>query len=401
MATDTGLLFNILAAVTFYVAFAVFLYIRRKKVEVQGKVMFLYRTERFNKLMKRIADLSPRFWKSFGLLAIPVGFIAMSTVLALLLAQSWKILTTPGIGPQAQLLLPGPTTQSVGPIQFISVWIFLFAVLVIFIVHEGMHGVVANAWKLKVKNSGIGLLAIIPLAFVEPDEKQLQKQPVKVQLSVFGAGALANFITAIALILLTTLAIIPAAAGMVDQLPGVKIESVVAGFPAEQSGLRAGDIIVKANGVSVSETQDLINILTAAKPDDTIVLETSEKRFEMQSIENPKDKAKAYVGINFRQNFEYDQTLIGKYGEKFVSGVYGVAQSIIGLFNITAVLNVLIGAINLLPLGPIDGGRMADLALRTLVKNQNRAKKAFAFLTYLSLGLLLFNILGPYFWRLF
>ncbi|MEM4247802.1 MAG: site-2 protease family protein [Candidatus Nanoarchaeia archaeon] len=389
---------NIAAAVIFYLAFAIFLYIKRKNVEVQSKVIFLYRTERFNNLMKRIADWSPRFWRGFGYFAIPVGFIAMGAVLSLLLYQTWRILTTPDIGPQAQLLLPGPITQSVGPIQFISVWIFLFAILVIFIVHEGMHGIVANAWKLKIKNAGIGLMAIIPLAFVEPDEKQLQKKPLKVQLSVFAAGPMANFVAAAFLILLT-FGIAPVAASLTDTLPGAKIDSAVADFPAAQSGLESGAVIIEANGRNVNSTQDLIEVLTAAKPGDTIILKSAEKTFEMKAVENPKNASKAYIGINFRQNFQYDQNLIAKLGEGFVSKLYGGLIALMNLFNITAILNLLIGAINLLPLGPIDGGRMAYSTLQKAMKS--KAQKAFAFLTYLSLGLLLFNILGPYLWKLF
>jgi len=398
LATDTGLILNIAAAVIFYLAFAIFLYIRRKKVEVQGKVMFLYRTERFNKLMTKIANLSPRFWQYFGYAAIPVGFIIMGLIFVLLLFQTWRILTIPNIGPQAQLLLPGPSTLSVGPIQFISIGVFLFAILVIFVVHEGMHGVVASAWKVKIKNAGIGLLAIIPLAFVEPDEKQLMKKPLKAQLSVFAAGPMANFVAAMFLILLT-FGMVPAAAGLVDVLPGAKIDSVVAGFPAEQAGIHAGDVVIEANGKSVNSTQDLAADLTAIKPGDNVILKTSGNSFDVKTVASPQNSSKAYMGIVFRQNFQYDQKLVAKFGEGFVSNLYAGLQAIINLFNITALLNFLIGAINLLPLGPIDGGRMAYSTLQKFMKK--RANKAFAFLTYASLALLIFNIVGPYIMQLF
>jgi membrane-associated protease RseP (regulator of RpoE activity) len=398
LATDTGLILNIAAAVTFYLAFAIFLYIKRKKVEVQGKVIFLYRTERFNKLMKKIANLSPRFWQYFGYAAIPVGFIIMSLVFVLLSWQTWRILTIPNIGPQAQLLLPGPSTLSVGPIQFISIGVFLFAILVIFVVHEGMHGVVASAWKVKIKNSGIGLMAIIPLAFVEPDEKQLMKKPLKAQLSVFAAGPMANFVASMFLILLV-FGMVPAAAGLVSVLPGAKINSVVAGFPAEQAGIHAGDIVIEANGKSVNSTNDLAAALTAITPGGTVILKTSEKSFDIKTVASPQNASKAYMGIVFRQNFQYDPKLVAKFGEGFVSNSYAVLQNLISLFNITALLNFLIGAINLLPLGPIDGGRMAYSTLQKFMKK--KASKAFAFLTCASLALLIFNIVGPYVMKLF
>jgi membrane-associated protease RseP (regulator of RpoE activity) len=398
LATDTGLILNIAAAVIFYLVFAIFLYIRRKKVEVQGKVIFLYRTERFNKLMKKIANLSPRFWRYFGYAAIPVGFIMMSLVFVLLSWQTWRILTIPNIGPQAQLLLPGPSTLSVGPIQFISIGVFLFALLIIFVVHEGMHGIVASAWKVKIKNSGIGLMAIIPLAFVEPDEKQLMKKPLKAQLSVFAAGPMANFVASMFLILLV-FGMVPAAAGLVNVLPGAKIDSVVAGFPAEQAGIQAGDVVIEANGKSVNSTQDLAASLTAVTPGGTVILKTAENSFDIKTVASPQNASKAYMGIVFKQNFQYDQKLVAKFGEGFVSNVYAGLQNLINLFNITALLNFLIGAINLLPLGPIDGGRMAHSTLQKFMKK--KANKAFAFLTYASLALLIFNIVGPYVMKLF
>jgi membrane-associated protease RseP (regulator of RpoE activity) len=59
-------------------------------------------------------------------------------------------------------------------------------------------------------------------------------------------------------------------------------------------------------------------------------------------------------------------------------------------------LNLGIGAINLLPLGPLDGGRMANIALNKRMKNKERAKKLFRWISMLSLLLLLANLIGPY-----
>ena len=48
--------------------------------------------------------------------------------------------------------------------------------------------------------------------------------------------------------------------------PGAKISAVVAGGPAEQAGLKAGDIIVALNGSPVKNTAEFVSSIFATKP---------------------------------------------------------------------------------------------------------------------------------------
>ncbi|WP_367883132.1 site-2 protease family protein [Thermococcus peptonophilus] len=77
------------------------------------------------------------------------------------------------------------------------------------VVHELSHGIVARADKLPLKSVGLVLLAVIPGAFVEPDEEELAKAPLRSRLRVYGAGSMANITTAIITALLITYAINP------------------------------------------------------------------------------------------------------------------------------------------------------------------------------------------------
>ena len=53
---------------------------------------------------------------------------------------------------------------------------------------------------------------------------------------------------------------------------GVFVESVVKGGPAAQAGLRAGDVILAANGREISEQKELIAIINECSVGDSITL---------------------------------------------------------------------------------------------------------------------------------
>ncbi|MEM2908569.1 MAG: site-2 protease family protein [Candidatus Bilamarchaeaceae archaeon] len=91
--------------------------------------------------------------------------------------------------PGGTLLLPGVN------LPFLE---GLLALVVILVVHEGAHAVLARMANVPINSSGIVLLGIIPVgAFVEPDEKVLSEITQKEQTRVYVAGSTANFITAI------------------------------------------------------------------------------------------------------------------------------------------------------------------------------------------------------------
>lgn len=54
---------------------------------------------------------------------------------------------------------------------------------------------------------------------------------------------------------------------------GVYVDSVVAGGPASRAGLRAGDIILSANGQAITEQSQLIDMIGGCAIGDTIVVE--------------------------------------------------------------------------------------------------------------------------------
>jgi len=376
---------NLVSIIVFYSLIAAFFYIRRKHIDVEYKILFLYRTKKFNAVMEKIANFCPRFWRIYGLAAIPIGFAGMIFILSYLAYALVKIFSMPAAAPSLSLVVPGVRIPGS---PFIPFWYGILALFIVIVVHEGAHGIVALANKLKIKSAGVGLMAFLPLAFVEPDEKQLEKQKTSTQLAVFAAGAFTNFITAGVVLLIAMLVAPVVSQAIVPE--GTYFETVYAGKPAALAGLQHGDIITYVDSQNTTYATDLESYMLSVKPGQTITLKTASESFVVNTIPNPKNESRAYMGIEFRQEIDVTPKLKVKYGS-LPFGLYYFLKLLYWIFA----LNIGIGVINLLPLGPIDGGRMARVALNAKIR-KHRAMKIFTIISYLSLFLLIANIVMPY-----
>ncbi len=92
----------------------------------------------------------------------------------------------PGVAP----VIPGVKIPHVPIFIPLHGWISL---LIILIIHEAMHGIIARRQNITVKSAGIGLLGFLPVAgFVEPDEKEVKKAEPRRALRMLAAGPTAN-----------------------------------------------------------------------------------------------------------------------------------------------------------------------------------------------------------------
>ena len=66
------------------------------------------------------------------------------------------------------------------------------------------------------------------------------------------------------------------------------------------------------------------------------------------------------------------------------------------LFKWLFLLNFFIGLFNLLPLGIVDGGRILNTFLQSIVKDKEKARKIWGFISLFFLLLLLFGLLTTY-----
>ncbi|WP_457742284.1 site-2 protease family protein [Thermococcus sp.] len=322
----------------------------------------MWRTKRLLGFIDRLSRINVRFWKVYADVGIALGFFGMGYVFYALFKTAMKTIQTGGKESGVQLVIPGLT---------IPLWYGLVGLAVVMIVHELSHGVVARAERLPLKSVGLVLLAVIPGAFVEPDEEKLKKASLKSRLRVYGAGSLANIITAIITALILTYAVTPL---LVPN--GILISDVVPNSPA-YGVLHKGDVIVAINGQPIKTMEQFIAYMNKTKPGEritlTIIRDGEKMNLPLTLGKYPGKPEKGYIGI---------------YPEQHVTSKIGHDWLILPLFFSLYwiyVLNLGIGLMNLFPLVPLDGGRMLDDVIKEFLP-ENIARPV----RYLTIGVGLF-----------
>jgi len=114
------------------------------------------------------------------------GIVVLSAVVSTVAFGTAALAST---SPGGTFLLPGinlPLFEGIG------------ALVVVMLVHETAHAVLARIAKVPVVSSGLVFFGILPVgAFIEPDEKKLAKAEDLKQTRVLVAGPSANFITSV------------------------------------------------------------------------------------------------------------------------------------------------------------------------------------------------------------
>ncbi len=252
----------------------------------------MIRTRRLLSILDKLAKYRIFGWLGWAFLAITV--VSGAFMLWLMLDQDYIVLTgslalrcaigaatasqchaggyvvQPGPSLQAYLLLPG-----INP--FIPIVYGIIGIVLAVVIHEGTHGVLARSFKLPVKSTGVLLFLIVPIgAFVEIDEKLIQKSRFRNSGRIMAGGPGSNIIVAlIALVLL--LALIGTLVPM--QFNGVYIGGVLSPSPAynlyQSHQIQPGDLIVAVNGTSVHSVSELSAYMAQTHPNQTLVLSIS------------------------------------------------------------------------------------------------------------------------------
>ncbi len=231
------------------------------------------------------------------------------------------------------------------------------------------------------------MFAILPLAFVEPEEKQLKKAPKKHQLAVFAAGPFSNILTAVLTALFIIFVLAPATNSILD-FDGIDVESVVENSPVAKAGLEAGDLLVAIDGIEINET-NLNELLSSRAPGDEVIFHTTEKELTVVPVQHKDDGMKPYYGIFMKSRVKLKDHIQDRFGQFPWALMY-----ILQFFNWFFTLSLGIGLANLLPLGPVDGGRITLVSLSKFFK-QEKAVKFWKHISWFILLLLIINIAFP------
>lgn len=367
----------------FYIILIAFIYSVRRHIDWQTFGIGLYRTKVGLKLMDKWGEKYRKAIRILGTIGVFVGFAGMIFITWMLVQGVWNFFFVPGAPPVVSPVLPGveiPGTDLTVPL--VTGWLALFIVIVI---HEFSHGVVSRAYDIKVKASGLLVFGPIGGAFVEPDEKKLEKQKDMVQQSMYAAGPFSNILTAP---IFLALSIVFALLVSTVALPaGAEVTSVTAGYPAESAGIAEGAIITGINGESVRSVQEMVGALEGLESGEEVLVETREKSYSLVAGEHPEDPGQGYLGVNLKTSIELAKDSL------LYAALYQVYGWFERLFYWTFLLGLGIGLANLLPLGPIDGGRMVQTLSRRLAGSKKKGdlwwKRISLVIFIIIIGLLL------------
>jgi membrane-associated protease RseP (regulator of RpoE activity) len=352
-------------ALLFYGLLMLIIYLLRARFEWHG-IVGLYKTKVGLRLMDTWGKRQRGLVQILGLIGIGVGFAGMLFITGYLIYGLFDLIVNPQAAAVVSPVIPGISIPGAPiTVPLITGWIALFVVI---LVHEFAHGVVARAYDIPIKSSGLLIAAIIGGAFVEPDEKKLPKQPPAVQYSMFAAGPFSNVLLGLAFMLAFAFVLVPVVNSLTVPA-GVLITDVTADYPAESAGLTPGMIITSINGVAVLDYAAMSKELDKVTSGETVEVGTEGQTVSVITTTNPAnpDSDRGYLGI-----MADSQRLPVMEGAWF-SALHWVLVWLRDFFQWVVLLSFGIGIANLLPMGPVDGGQMLRLACRQITGEKKRA----------------------------
>lgn len=335
--------------VVFFIIWILSLSLKNKLTNHGFEIEFpviMWKTKKLRGLISKISNISPKFWKWYMNIGIIISFIAMLVITWLLISAIPTVFETPSVS----LIIPG--VEIPGSTIFIPFVSGIIALATCLIVHEFSHGVISISEKISIKSIGLLLFAIIPGAFVEPDEDELKKSSKLSQLRVYAAGSIANITLALVAILILSMA-----SGAIPHYfdeNGIEISRVLEDSPA--SGvLKEGMVIKSLDNKSIVDSKSYVDAINQLKPNDTLSIVTNQGEFNLTLDKNPNNESLGYIGIQSNYNYKLVDNSLGP--------LPWILFSIVDLFNWIFILNLGIGLFNLLPIKPWDGGKMLEILL--------------------------------------
>ena len=374
---------DLISLLVFYFIIFIFYHKNKEKFEVQGGIFFLYKTKFGLKLMKKISDLSPKLLKGLSSIGVIVGFGGMVFIFVFLIKATLELLFVPGTEPALAPVLPGISIPGFPALGF---WHWIIALFIAAVIHEFAHGIISKLYHIRIKSSGFAFMGPILAAFVEPDENELVKSSKWQQLSVYAAGPFINILLGIFVLLFIGFVFAPLLSGIYDS-NGIVISEVIDGYPVYDSGIELPFVITSINGVEVLDVNDFVDATEDLKPDEEVLLGTDKGEYELILVENPDNVSKGFFGMSgFAQKNEIKEKYDFYGFDSFIQWTYLL---LIWLF----LINIGVGLFNLLPLGPVDGGRMFYTLALWKFKNEKYAKRALLWISIFILGLIIINML--------
>lgn len=301
----------------------------------------------------------------------------------------------------------------------------IFGLALLIVLHEGGHFLVARLCGMRVERFSVGFgpplasfkrggtifqVAPIPLGgfvqitglnpseeFDKSDPMVYPNRPRWMRLLTVVAGPAANYLTAIVMVFVVLMAY-----GTTPKTQ--QIDDAVANRPAAAAGLKAGDVLVEANGQKVDADHLISEVIKASQgaPVNIKVLRSGQPmEFSVKPDLNKGvyqvgiqigphgDRTPASIGVAAKEAVVYPyyasvDILDGLYNmirgkvSAELSGPVGITQQIakaaskgmVYFLSMLAMLSVYLGLFNLLPLPALDGGRAVFLGLESILRKR-------------------------------
>ena len=308
--------------------------------------VIMWKTQRLRGLISRISNFSPTFWRWYMNVGIVVAFLAMIFITWTLISSLPTVFETPAVS----IVIPG--VEMPGSSIYIPFIYGLIALATVLIVHEFSHGIQSVGEKISIKSVGLLLFAIIPGAFVEPDEDELKAAKRSSRLRVYAAGSVANITLAIIAILLVSLI----SSGIPNYFAedGIAIDRIVSDSPSD-GVLKEGMVLEAIDNHKINDSDSYVNVVSLYKPGDNVTVQTDQGSYSLTLDKNPNNESRGFFGIQANKHFELINDSMGP--------IPWVLFELLELFQWVFMLNLGIGLFNLLPLKPLDGGYMLEILL--------------------------------------
>jgi len=377
----------------FILLMGIFLFLKRDKVEVQGyfpfSYMILFKTKYGLSRMSIWPKKKPRLFLYLSYFSIFIGIIGIIVSIGLMI-WSFQFMYEHNITSGGGLVLPLKTENGMNstiPIFYVPFFYWIFALFILAFVHEFAHGVIAERLDIKIKSSGFAfgslLLPILPAAFVEPDEKDLEKSVWWKQIAIFGAGPTSNFIFGF----LFLLCWIFVAGPFIDntmQIGTLEFSSVMNESDLANYNVTSGSLVAFNGNINKTFILDGLSNLTINQSLNLTINSSGVLRsYNIKTFKNPDFESKGMIGIsglNFNLENKEEYLYLGQTPIYFERSLYYFW-----------LLNLGIGMMNLLPLWITDGGQILRVLLNKFV-NKKTALFLFNILCFISFFMIIFTL---------
>ena len=371
-----GIYYYLIAFVVIWVLVAVF----HEKLSNHGVELnfpvIMWKTQRLRGLISRINNLSPTFWRWYMNIGVVVAYGAMIFITWSLVSTLPTVFETPAVS----IVIPG--VEMPGSSIYIPFVYGLIALATVLVVHEFSHGVQSVGEKISIKSIGLLLFAIIPGAFVEPDEEELKNAKRSSRLRVYAAGSVANI--TLALIALLVMSLLTAGIPAYFDENGIEIDRIVSDSPSDGI-LKEGMVIEAIDNQKINDSDSYVDMIGSFRPGDNVSVQTDQGTYSVELAKNPNNDSRGFFGIQAAKHFDLVNDSLGS--------LPWILFELIELFQWIAMLNLGIGLFNLLPLKPLDGGYLVEILLSYKL-SENQYKPIVNALSVVMAMIIIFSIVA-------